>query len=102
MILELVLFPSPTADRDAVLADARTVVARWRADPELVRKHFVLSEDGTTGGGVYLWPSRAAAERAHDAAWRAGVIARTGAEPTIRYFDLLMVIDNEAGQVVEP
>jgi hypothetical protein len=102
MILELVTFPSPSADRDAVLADARTVVAHWQANPDLVRKHFILSEDGATGGGVYLWPSREAAERGHDAKWRAGVRARTGAEPTIRYFDLLMVIDNEAGTVTEP
>jgi hypothetical protein len=101
MILELVTFPSPTPDRAEALADARKTVARWRANPELRRKHFLLSEDGTTGAGVYIWPSREAAERAHDAAWREAVIARTGSAPTIQYFDLFMLIDNERGTVEE-
>lgn len=101
MILELVLFRSPTPDRVAVVADARKTIAHWQANPELIRKHFLLGEDGTTGGGVYIWPSREAAERAHDTAWRESVIARTGGPPEIRYFDLLMLIDNEAGTVRE-
>lgn len=28
----------------------------------LIRKYYLLSQDGTTVGGVYLWKSRAAAE----------------------------------------
>jgi hypothetical protein len=101
VIVELVLFRSPPGmDRDAILADARSTVPRWRANRELVRKHYLLGDDGW-GGGFYIWPSRAAAERAHDAAWRAGVEQRTGAPPVIRYFDLLMVVDNERDAVTE-
>ena len=40
-------------------------------------------------------------ERGHDAAWRKGVEARTGSTQVIRYFDLLMIVDNEAGKVME-
>ncbi len=101
MIVELVLFKSPPGmDRAAILADARSTVPHWQANPELVRKHYLLSEDGY-GGAFYIWPSRAAAEKGHDAQWRAGVTRRTGSEPTIRYFDLLMVLDNEAHTVTE-
>ena len=101
MILELVLFPSPPGmDRAAVLEDAKHTIPRWRANADLVRKHYLLSEDGY-GGGVYIWPSKAAAQKGHDATWREGVKARTGAEPVIRYFDLLMVVDNEKGAVTE-
>lgn len=32
--------------------------------PGLVRKVYVLSEDGSTAGGVYLWKSRAEADAA--------------------------------------
>ena len=46
-------------------------------------------------------PSREAAEKAHDATWRANVEKRTGAAPTIVYFDLMMLLDNEAGTVTE-
>jgi hypothetical protein len=101
MILELVLFKSPPGmDRAAVLEDAKHTIPRWRANADLLRKHYILGDDGT-GGGVYLWPSKEAAQKGHDAAWREGVRQRTGAEPVIRYFDLLMVVDNENGSVTE-
>lgn len=101
MILELVEFNTPKAwAREQVAEDARHVVAKWRANPELLRKHFLLSLDGKTGGGVYVWPSIEAAERAHDEAWRQSVIKRTGAAPTIRYFDLFLLVDNEQGRAV--
>jgi hypothetical protein len=66
-----------------------------------LRKHYLLSEDGNECAGLYIWPSRAAAQAAHDAAWRAGVEKRTGAAPAIRYFALQMLLDNEAGTVTE-
>jgi hypothetical protein len=101
MIVEYVLFKSPPGkSRDEILADARKTVPKWRANQELVRKHYIESEDGY-GGAFYIWPSRAAAERGHDAQWRAGVQQRTGSDPVIRYFDLLMIVDNETGKVAE-
>ena len=45
----------------------------------LIRKYHLLSEDGRTGGGVYLFESREDAERLYDAAWRAGIRERLGA-----------------------
>ena len=102
MIVELVTFKAPPgADWDDILKDARAVIPRWRANPDLLRKHFMLSDDGRECGGLYIWPTREAAEAAHDAAWRAGVEKRTGAPPTIRYFQLQMLLDNEAGTVTE-
>jgi hypothetical protein len=101
MIVEYVLFKSPPGkSREEILADAKLTVPKWRANKELVRKHYIESEDGY-GGAFYIWPSREAAERGHDAAWRAGVEQRTGSAPVIRYFDLLMIVDNEAGKVTE-
>jgi drug/metabolite transporter (DMT)-like permease len=101
MILELVLFKSPPGmDRAAILEDAKHTIPHWRADPDLVRKHYLVSDDGY-GGGAYIWPSKEAAQRGHGVAWREGVKKRTGSEPVIRYFDLLMVLDNENGSVTE-
>ncbi len=101
MILELVLFKSPPGmDRAAVLEDAKHTIPHWRANADLRRKHYILSDDGY-GGGVYIWPSKEAAQKGHDATWRERVRRRTGAEPVIRYFDLLMVVDNESGSVTE-
>ncbi len=101
MIVEYVLFKSPPGlTREQVLEGARHTIPRWQANKELIRKHYFESEDGF-GGAFYIWPSKAAAQRGHDAEWRAGVEKRTGSTPTIRYFDLLMVLDNEAGKVTE-
>ena len=102
MILELVLFDNPPGlDRAHELEGARSVVAKWRANPDLVRKHFMRTGDGRQGGAVYLWKSREAAEAAHGAEWRASVKARTGSEPRCQYFDLLILLDNERGEVTE-
>jgi len=102
VIVELVTFRAPPGgDWDSILNEAREVIPRWRADPQLLRKHFLLSDDEAECGGLYFWPTRAAAEAAHDAAWRENVARRTGALPTIRYFALQMLLDNEAGTVTE-
>ncbi|MFO1115289.1 MAG: monooxygenase [Beijerinckiaceae bacterium] len=101
MIVELVEFRVPPGwTREQILEDARHTVAKWRADPDLVRKHYLVGENGMAGA-FYIWPSREAAERGHDAAWRAGVEKRTGSQPSIRYFDLMMIVDNAAGATTE-
>jgi hypothetical protein len=102
MIVELVTFKAPPgADWDAILSGARATIPHWRANLHLVRKHYLLSDDGAECAGLYVWPDRAAAEAAHDAAWRASVEQRTGSPPVIRYFGLQMLLDNEAGTVTE-
>ena len=102
MILELVEFNSPKGwTRQQVAEDARHVIGKWQDNKELLRKHFLLELNGKTGAGVYIWPSFDAAQRAHNEDWKQSVIKRTGAAPTIRYFDLFLLIDNENGTVSE-
>ena len=102
MIIELVTFKAPPgADWDVILSGARATISHWRANAQLVRKHYLLSEDGTECAGLYIWPTKAAAQAAHDAAWRAAVAERTGSPATIRYFDMQMLLDNEAATVTE-
>ena len=47
MIVELVTFPA-TGDWDQILEGARGTIPRWTENPKLVRKHYILSEDGQT------------------------------------------------------
>jgi hypothetical protein len=49
---------------------------------------------------LYLAVERSSAA-GHDPEWFANIKARTGSVPTIRYFDLTMIADNEAGSVTE-
>ena len=102
MILELVEFNSPKGwSRDKVAEEAKHVVPKWQANKELLRKHFLLELNGKTGAGVYIWPSVEAAQKAHNEEWRQSVIKRCGSAPTIRYFDLMLLVDNESGKVSE-
>ena len=43
---------------------------RYQGMPGLLRKNYFVSEDGRRVGGVYLWTSRAGAERVFTADWK--------------------------------
>ncbi len=104
MIVELVTFKTPRGwDRARVLEDAKHTVPKWAANRDLLRKHFPLGigDDAGLSVGIYIWPSVEAAQRAHDAEWRESVKRRSGGYPTIQYFDLFLLIDNEHGRVTE-
>ncbi len=102
MITALVQFRVPQA---LTVAQAREVFAstapRYLGMQGLVRKHYLLSEDGTTAGGVYLWQSRADAERVYDDAWREFIRQKYGCEPQVTYFETPVMVDNVAGQVID-
>jgi hypothetical protein len=101
MIVELVTFEMPEGfSDDDIVADARGVVAHWQANPDLIRKHFAKNSDGQVAG-IYIWPNKDAALKAHNADWIVRFKERTGTEPTFAYYDLFMLIDNEAGTVSE-
>lgn len=101
MIIALTAFalPAPITREEArriFLSTAPT----YRGVPGLLKKHYVLSEDGRTAGGVYLWNSRAEAEALYTDAWRTFVREKYGTEPSVTYFDSPVVVDNVAGQVL--
>ncbi|MCC7060530.1 MAG: hypothetical protein IT508_09890 [Burkholderiaceae bacterium] len=102
MISELVMFDLPPGtSRDEVIAGMREVAPGWRANPDLIRKTFLYDAPGNRTGAHYLWKSRAAAEAAHDAAWRQRVMDRYGSVPTLQYFDTPLVVDNALGKTLE-
>ena len=102
MITEYVLFKLPAGiSRQEVVQGMQEVAPRWRAEPELIRKTFIYDPAAGQAGAFYLWQSRAAAERAHDAAWRQRIRDSYGSEPEIRYFDTPLVVDNALGQTIE-
>ncbi len=66
----------------------------------LIRKYYLLSQDGTTVGGVYLWKSRAAAEALYTESWRAFVRGKYGTYPTVTYMDSPVVVDNLSHEII--
>jgi hypothetical protein len=66
----------------------------YRGLSGLVRKHYLLSEDGLTAGAVYVWESRADAEKLYTSEWRQFVTAKYGSEPSVSFFDNPVTVDN--------
>ncbi len=62
--------------------------------PGLIRKYFLLSEDGKTAGGVYIWNSRKDAEMFYNENFRLSITEKFGSEPSVSYFESPIVIDN--------
>jgi hypothetical protein len=98
MITTLVQFelPSPIS-----LAEAsrrfESSAPKYQNLQGLVRKYYIRSEDGRVAGGIYLWQTRADAERVYNGEWRERVETLYGAKPAITWFDTPVVVDNQAG-----
>jgi len=73
---------------------------KYRGVQGLFRKIYVLSQDGLTGGGVYLWNSRPEAEAMYTESWRSFARETYGTDPTVTYFESPVVVDNVAQQIL--
>lgn len=101
MITTITTFRMPKPlTRDEARRVFLTTAPRYRNVPGLVRKAYVLSEDGATAGGVYLWKSRADAEAMHTPSWRAFVREKYGSDPSIMFFESPVVVDNVRGEIL--
>ena len=66
----------------------------------LLRKQYLISEDGRIAGGVYLWNSRGEAELLFTNDWRKFVVEKYGSEPNISWFVTPVVVDNVSGKII--
>ena len=74
---------------------------KYRQVPGLVRKYYLLSEDGTASGGVYLFKTRADAERLYTDEWKKYIVGKYGGEPSITYYESPVIVDNSLGEVLK-
>jgi len=87
---------SRAAARETFLSTA----PKYRQIAGLIRKHYVLSQDGTIAGGVYIWKSQADAERLYTKEWEAFILGKYGTLPKVTYFENPVVVDNVSGDIV--
>lgn len=73
---------------------------KYRDIEGLIRKYYVLAEDGGTAGGVYLWNSRDDAERFYSEDWKKFIFDKYGTQPLVTYFHSPVVVDNSLGEVI--
>lgn len=66
----------------------------------LVRKYYILSQDGATAGGVYLWKSREDADRLYTQEWKSFIREKYGADALLTYFESPVVVDNISHEIL--
>jgi hypothetical protein len=95
--LTIVRFPAPAELDPAQLRELlREAVPRYQVVPGLSRKYFIGNE--STGGGVYQWESRAAAEAFYSQDWYERMLDVYGTQPEVEFFDVHALVDNETGR----
>jgi hypothetical protein len=100
MITTITTFKLPKPiTRDEAQGIFMSTAPKYREVPGLVRKCYILSEDGGTAGGIYLWKTRADAEAMYTESWRAFVRGKYGTEPSVTYFESPVVVDNVVGEI---
>lgn len=102
MITAIATFKLP---QPIALDDARKIflstAPKYLGVTGLIRKYYLLSQDGSTVGGVYLWNSKEEADAMYTESWRAFVREKYGTDPSVTYMDSPVVVDNLAHEIID-
>lgn len=66
----------------------------------LIRKYYFLSHDGDKAGGIYLWKSRADADRVYTDDWKTFVKGKYGSDPVLTYLECPVIVDNLSHEII--
>jgi hypothetical protein len=100
MIVAIVTFSLPKpVTLDEITKVFQATAPKYRGMPGLLRKNYFMSEDGRRAGGIYVWKSRADAERVYTPEWRAFVESKYGTPPAIEYLHSPVMVDNREGTI---
>lgn len=101
MITVIVKFELPKkVTRDQALQTFMSTAPKYKDMAGLIRKYYIVSEDGKSAGGVYLWNSREEAERVYTEEWRQFVRGKYGADPILEYLECPVVVDNISNEII--
>jgi hypothetical protein len=100
MIVTIVTFrlPTPTTLAD-ITKTFQSTAPKYQGVQGLLRKNYFMSEDGTRAGGIYVWRSRADAERLYTPDWVTFVEGKYGTPPQIEYLHSPVMVDNREGSI---
>jgi hypothetical protein len=100
MIVAIVTFRlSKLASLDEITKTFQSTAPRYKGVAGLLRKNYFVSEDGRRAGGIYVWESRADAERVYTAEWRKLVESKYGSPPEIEWLHSPVMVDNRDGSI---
>jgi hypothetical protein len=76
------------------------VAPKFKQPSGLLRKYFLVSEDGKTGGGIYLWNSMNEARTFSEGVLRSMIREKFNTEPSIEYYDAPVIVDNVTSEII--
>ena len=77
-----------------------STASNYKDFPGLIRKCYLLSEDGRTAGGFYLWKSKEESYKLYTEEWKSFVGSKYGRPPTLLYFECPVVVDNLSHEII--
>src|SRR5678815_2424271 len=103
MIVAVVSFQMPKATTPEDMSGPfKAAVPLFQKVPGLLQKYFYVSDDGRRAGGIYVWSSRADADRLYGGGWRGMVEAKFGGPPWVDFLGWAGMIGNRRGRVAAP
>lgn len=101
MITAIVQFKLPQPlSRNEASEIFESTAPKYRKMQGLIRKYYILAQDGQTAGGIYLWQSQSYAERVYTAEWEQFILDKYGALPTVSYHESPVVVDNMSEEII--
>lgn len=91
----VVLVATPPGTSKASLKQAfEASVPAYRKIPGLLRKYFIVTDDGRFGG-IYLWKDQVSAQQWFNDAWQERVLKSYGAAARIEWFDTPILLPSQ-------
>ena len=100
MLVTIVTFQLAKASTpEEMTATFQSTAPKYQGVPGLLRKNYFVSEDGRRAGGIYVWASRADADRLYTPEWKKFVESKYGAPPQIEYLHSPVMVDNRDNSI---
>jgi hypothetical protein len=100
MIVTIVTFQLPKPSTLAEITRTfQSTAPKYQGMKGLLRKNYWMSEDGRRAGGIYVWESRADAERLYTPEWKKFVEDKYGSPTILEYLHSPVMVDNREGSI---
>ena len=84
---------------DEITKTFQVTAPKYQGVAGLLSKNYWMSEDGRRVGGIYVWETRADADRLHTAEWKKFVEGKYGTAPQIECLHSPVMVDNRDGSI---
>ncbi len=93
MIVVHVRFPIKGVDKKEFEKKLLATAPKYEKLDGLIRKYYIMTDDGKHAGGIYLWESKAKADAWYNAEWKKYMTEAWGEPPLLEYLDCPIVVD---------